>query len=47
MEISRWLDELVRRGVVRSREDVINAAVVAGCILAAAGLALVALAFGR
>lgn len=47
MNINRWLDELVRQGVVKCREDVICAAVVTGCILAAAGLALLALAFAR
>ena len=47
MEISRWIDELVRQGVVRSREDVINAVIVAGCVLAAAGLILLVLAWAK
>ena len=47
MEISRWLDELVRQGVVRSREDVVNAVIVVGCVLAAAGLILLVLAWAK
>lgn len=45
--ISKWLDELVRWGVVKSREDVINAMIVVGCILAAAGLILLVLAWAK
>lgn len=45
--ISRWIDEMVRRGVVKSREDVLNGVIVTGCILTAAGIALLALACGR
>ncbi len=47
MEINRWLDDLVRQGVVKSREDVLNAVIVVGCILAAAGLILLAFVWAK
>ena len=43
----RWLDELERKGVVKRKEDVLNALIVLGCILAAAGIVLLALAGKR
>lgn len=45
--IRRWLEELERTGVVKRKEDVVNALIVLGCILAAAGIALLALAWKR
>ncbi len=45
--IQRWLEELERKGVVRRKEDVLNALIVLGCILAAAGIVLLALAWKR
>ncbi len=47
MDMNRWLDELVRKGVVRRREDVINSLIVLGCIVMAAGIALLVLALSR
>lgn len=47
MEISNWMDDLVRKGVIKRKEDVVNALIVLGCILAAAGIILLALAWKR
>ena len=43
----RWIGELERKGVVKRKEDVLNALIVLGCILAAAGIALLAFAWKR
>ncbi len=43
----RWLEELERRGVVKRKEDVLDAMIVLGCILMAAGIVLLALAWKR
>ncbi len=43
----RWLDELERLGVVRRREDVINSLIVLGCILSAAVIVFLVLAWRR
>ena len=43
----RWLDELERTGVVKRKEDIINAMIVLGCIAAAAGVVLLAVALHR
>lgn len=42
-----WLEVLERKGVVKRKEDVLNALIVLGCILAAAGIVLLALAWKR
>ncbi len=47
MKMNRWLEELEKAGVVKRKEDVVNALIVLGCILAAAGIALLALAWKR
>lgn len=41
----RWLEELERQGVVKRREDVISSVMVLGCLMAAAGLIFLALAW--
>ena len=43
----RWLDELDRTGVVKRKEDVVNAMIVLGCIAVAAGVVLLAVALRR
>ncbi len=43
----RWLDELERQGVVNRRQDAISSMIVLGCILTAAGIVLLALAWRR
>ncbi len=43
----RWLDELERTGVVKRKEDVVNAMIVLGCIAVAAGVVLLAVALHR
>lgn len=45
--IRRWLEELERKGVVKRKEVVVTALVVIGCIAAAAGIVLLALAWRR
>jgi hypothetical protein len=47
MNVNRWLDELERTGVVKRKEDAVNAMIVLGCIAAAAGVVLLAVALHR
>lgn len=43
----RWIGDLESKGVVKRKEDVLNALIVLGCILAAAGVVLLAWALHR
>lgn len=40
-----WLEDLERRGIVKSRDDVIHSLIVLGCLLIAAGVVLLAWTF--
>jgi hypothetical protein len=42
-----WLEDLERQGVVKRKEDVVNAMIVLGCILSVAGIVLLVLAWRR
>ena len=46
-QFEHWLDELEHLGVVKRREDVLDSMIVLGCILGAAGIVFLILAWRR